>query len=156
MGRGRLFVNFFGAFSVVVTVALATPAHAAAGEPGPVPAPTIPGARERFLVVPFTNLPVRPGASRARTLDFLQAALPALIAERLPLHPVLRFAGSPALIDRGRLDEALARASAGGVRIVVAGSFARRPDWKIAVTVDIYDKGVKVVERTEAGGRDDV
>jgi tetratricopeptide (TPR) repeat protein len=157
MGRGRLFVNFFGAFSVVAAAAIPTRAHAAAGEPGmSVSAPSVPGAHERFLVVPFTNMPDRPGANRQHSLDFLQAALPALIAERLPIHPELRFAGSPSLVERGRLDEVVARAAAGGARFVVAGSFARQPGWKIEVTVAIYDKGLKVVERTEAGGRDDV
>lgn len=159
MGRGWQFVNFLGAFSLLwVLAADVSPARAAAGEPGGTmpPAPPVPGARQRFVTTPFTNTPVRPGASRARGLDFLQAALPALIAERLPLHPALRFGGPPALIERARFDETLARAAAAGVRFVVAGSFLRKPDWKLQVTVEIYDRGVKAGEASVVGGRDDV
>ena len=125
-------------------------------------------ARERFVVVPFAN------QSGQRSLDFLAAGLPAVVAERLPRHPRLRFAGVASLVEKGKLDEALARAAAGGTRWVVAGRYQRRPDWKIQVTVQVCgaapDGGggrgasasasasasVCVGEATAVGSRDDV
>jgi tetratricopeptide (TPR) repeat protein len=83
-------------------------------------------------VVPFVN----DGAPR--TLDFLQAALPALVTERLGRHPALRFTGPESIVERTRLDDALTRAAAAGTRFVVTGRFEKRPSWKIAVTVDVY------------------
>src|SRR5262249_35260525 len=118
MGRGRPSVNFFGTLAFLSVCAAAARPAAAAG-------------RERFTVAPFVNEGGR------RTLDHLQAGLPAIIADRLAMHPGLRFAGPAALVERSRLDETLARADAGGVRYVVTGSYDRRPDWKIRVVVDV-------------------
>ena len=109
--------------SVIVTVLVSLVAPRAMADTAP---------RERFVVVPFAN------QSGQRSLDFLAAGLPAVVAERLPRHPRLRFAGVSSLVEKGKLDEALARAAAGGTRWVVAGRYERRPDWKIQVTVQIF------------------
>jgi tetratricopeptide (TPR) repeat protein len=82
--------------------------------------------------VPFSNV------GGPRTLDFLQAGLPALVAERLGRHPSLRFAGAETIVERTRLDDALARAAATGTPYVVAGRYEKKPNWKLAVTVEVY------------------
>jgi tetratricopeptide (TPR) repeat protein len=109
--------------------------------------------RARFTVLPFAN------DGGPRTLDFLQAGLPALVAERLARHPALRFAGPEAIVERTRLADALERAAATGTRFVVAGRYEKRPNWKIAVTVEVY-AGVtppNVVGRGQIeGSKDDV
>src|SRR6185369_9105779 len=89
-------------------------------------------ARDRFVVTPFVN------QSGQRSLDFLQAGLPVLLAERLAGHPRLRFAGPPSYVEKVKLDEALARATAAGTKWVVAGHYERRPDWKLQISVEVY------------------
>ncbi|MDB4982590.1 MAG: Tetratricopeptide 2 repeat protein [Myxococcales bacterium] len=123
MGRSRLFVNFFGVFALFSGAARAW-AHALPDAPAP--------PRASFTVVPFAN------ADGPRTLDFLQAGLPVFVAERLARHPGLRFVGVETIVERTRLDDALARAAATGTRFVVAGRYEKRPNWKIAVTVEVY------------------
>jgi hypothetical protein len=156
MGRARLFVNFFGVFALILL------ARGAAGrnlDPGPAgdvraaakDAPAAP--RARFTILPFANV------GGPRTLDFLQAGLPALVAERLGRHPGLRFAGPETIVERARLDDALARAAATGTRFVVAGRYEKKPNWKIAVTVEVY-AGASPPNRLGAGeaegAKDDV
>jgi tetratricopeptide (TPR) repeat protein len=138
MGRARAYVNFIGILTLVLTTA------AQAEE-----APHV--ARARFSILPFAN------DGGPRTLDFLQAGLPALVAERLGRHPGLRLAGPEAIVERTRLDDALARAAATGLRYVVGGRFEKKPNWKIAVTVDVYTAGLPAnrVGRGEAEGSKD-
>jgi Flp pilus assembly protein TadD len=133
MGRARASVNFLGASFFILVVGTAHAEPKTAPGPDPKPAADAPrAARARFAVLPFAN------AGGPRTLDFLQAGLPALVAERLGRHPSLRFAGPEAIVERTRLDDALARAAATGTAYVVAGRYEKKPNWKIAVTVDVY------------------
>jgi tetratricopeptide (TPR) repeat protein len=143
MGRPRRHVNFFRTLAVggslsLLAAASVRPAHAAAAE------------RARFRVVAFAH------EGGPRSLDFLQAALPALVAERMALHPGLRFAGPSQLVDRAGLEETQARAAAAGVRYVVAGSYARRPDWRVRVAIDVYDGGQKAGHAEAEGAKDEV
>jgi tetratricopeptide (TPR) repeat protein len=143
MGRAVSSVNFFTALTLFfsATAVAASPpdasppadaGHASAKE-GAAASPT-PAAppRARFTVLPFAN------DGGPRTLDFLQAGLPALVAERLGRHPGLRFVGPESIVERTRLPDALARAAATNTRYVVSGRYEKRPNWKIAVTVEIY------------------
>jgi tetratricopeptide (TPR) repeat protein len=165
MGRGARLVNFFGAFAVILSLGAARSrasespsggqpdARAADAKPDARPEPraeTKPDAkagakpasgsaadapiqhRARFAILPFAN------AGGPRTLDFLQAGLPALVAERLARHGGLRFTGPETIVERARLDDALARAAATGTEFVVAGRYEKKPNWKIAVTVEVY------------------
>jgi Flp pilus assembly protein TadD len=125
MGRAVRLVNFFGACFLTL-IALAPGAAHAQTKPDAVP------HRARFTVLPFAN------AGGPRTLDFLQAGLPALVAERLGRHPGLRFTGPETVVERARLEDALARAAATGTDYVVAGRYEKKPNWKIAVTVEVY------------------
>jgi Flp pilus assembly protein TadD len=146
MFRRRFTVNLFGlAIAVFIVFSCVARAH------GQVV------ARDRFVVVPFVN------QSGQRSLDFLQAGLPVLLGERLARHPRLRFAGAPAYVEKVKLEEALARAAAGGTRWVVAGRYERRPDWKLQVTVELYAPGTgggaagaPVAKAQTVGSRDDV
>jgi len=137
MSRRRWSVNSFSALALVLL------ASARGAEAAPDP-------RARFVVTPFAA----PDAPRG--LAFLQAALPALIAERLALHPDLRFAGPPQIVERASLDEARARAAASGVRYLVAGSLARRPGAELRVEVDVYAGGQKAGHAEAEGPRGDV
>jgi len=101
-------------------------------------------ARARFTILPFAN------AGGPRTLDFLQAGLPALVAERLGRHPGLRFTGPETIVERARLDDALVRAAATGTQFVVAGHYEKKPNWKLAVSVEIY-AGATPANRIGAG-----
>jgi tetratricopeptide (TPR) repeat protein len=113
-------------------------------------------SRDRFVVVPFVN------QSGQRALDFLQAGLPVLLGERLARHPRLRFAGAPSYVEKVKLEEALARAAAGGTRWVVAGRYERRPDWRLQVTVELYAPGTgdgaagPVAKAEAVGSREDI
>jgi tetratricopeptide (TPR) repeat protein len=134
MGRRWHYVNFLGALAALCG-ALSGPAWAVpdAGAPqAAAPAATPVPTRARFTVIPFAN------DQGPRTLDFLQAALPALVAERLGRHPGLRFVGPESIVERTRLDDALTRAQATGTKLVIGGRFEKRPSWKLAVTVDVY------------------
>ncbi|HXI58895.1 MAG TPA: tetratricopeptide repeat protein [Polyangia bacterium] len=104
----------------------------ASPSPPPSPAAAQP-ARQPFMIAAFVN------KSGQRNLDFMQGGLPALIAERLEMAPALRFVGRSAMIERGSIDDALSRAAVAGARWVVSGQFEKRHDWKIAVSVEIYD-----------------
>jgi tetratricopeptide (TPR) repeat protein len=137
MFRRHVFVNFFGAVAALIFCALpAARAHAA--------------ERARFSVVPFVN------ESGQRGLDYMQGGLPALIAERLARHPDLRFAGPPALVERLRLEEALARAAASGTRFVLAGRFGKRGGSQLAVTVEVHTAGKIAGVGQAVGGRNAV
>ncbi len=125
MGRRGTGVNLLWAATVMAALA-AAPTVAAAP-----PAP----ARQPVLVAAFVN------QGGQRTLDFMRGGLPALIAERLAMAPALRFAGGPAMIERGSIDDTLVRAATAGARFVIGGAFEKRPDWKIAVSVDVYTVG---------------
>jgi Flp pilus assembly protein TadD len=93
--------------------------------------------RETFVIEPFKN------ANGFRALDYLETGLPALVAERLGHLAPLKFAGSDTVFGH----------ASGTPRWTVSGEFARRPDWKIAVTVRIKGTGVSV-EATRVGGKD--
>jgi len=153
MGRRGTGVNLLRAATVTAVVAaalsVARPARAADTADATPAAP----ARQSFLVAAFTN---RGGP---RTLDFLRGGLPAVIGERLAMAPALRFAGGPAVIERGSVDDTLARAAAAGARWVIGGAFEKRPDWKIAVSVDVHAVGEprRVAGHAEAvGSKEDV
>jgi tetratricopeptide (TPR) repeat protein len=159
MGRAVAPVNFLAAITLFLADATAharalpetPPADARTKDAAaPVPAPT---PRARFTVLPFAN------DGGPRTLDFMQAGLPALLAERLGRHPGLRFVGPEAIVERTRLEDALARAAATGTRFVVAGRYEKRPSWKIAVTVEVYGGGApaNVLGRGQIeGSKDDM
>ena len=99
------------------------------------------GQRETFAVEPFKN------SSGFRALDYLEAGLPALVAERLGHLAPLKFVGGETLFGH---------APAVAPRWTVSGEFARRPDWKIAVTVRIKGSGTAsaAVEATRTGATD--
>jgi Flp pilus assembly protein TadD len=80
-------------------------------------------ARQGFAVEPFRN------AQRIGALQHLSYGLPALIAERFGQVAPLRFAGRP---------ELFARTPPAGAAWLVGGTFERRPDWHVAVTVEIH------------------
>ncbi|HLK90548.1 MAG TPA: tetratricopeptide repeat protein, partial [Polyangia bacterium] len=80
-------------------------------------------ARQGFAVEPFRN------AQRIGALQHLSYGLPALIAERFAQAAPLRFAGRP---------ELFARTAPAGAAWLVSGTFERRPDWNVAVTVEIH------------------
>ncbi len=143
MGRARLSVNFLGFFVLFALPATRASAHALEDAPPPAPASTTTTTptRSSFTIVPFANV------DGPRTLDFLQAGLPAIVAERLARHPALRFTGAETLVERARLDETLARAATAGTRFVVAGRYEKRPSWKIAVTVEVYSSGAATPTR---------
>jgi len=124
------------ALAVAVCVS-SSPAHADTAEKKP---------RERFVVAPFVN------GNGWRALDYLQAGLPAIVAERLSRHPSLSLAGGTALVaaDRGSVDELVARAGAGGIPWVVTGRFERQPNWSIQVAVEVWPAG-ELVSRGPAG-----
>jgi Flp pilus assembly protein TadD len=98
-------------------------------------------ACETFVVEPFTN------SNGFRALDYLDAGLPALIAERLGHLAPLKFAGGETLFGH---------APAVTPRWTVTGEFARRADWKIAVTVRITgsSSAASSVEATQVGSTD--
>jgi Flp pilus assembly protein TadD len=98
-------------------------------------------ARETFVVESFKN------SNGFRALDYLETGLPALVAERLGHLAPLKFVGCETLFGH---------APALTPRWTVSGEFARRPDWKIAVTVRITGSGSasEAVEATRIGGKD--
>jgi len=98
-------------------------------------------ARETFVVESFKN------SNGFRALDYLETGLPALVAERLGHLAPLKFVGCETLFGH---------APAVTPRWTVSGEFARRPDWKIAVTVRITGSGSasEAVEATRIGGKD--
>jgi Flp pilus assembly protein TadD len=98
-------------------------------------------ARETFVVELFKN------ANGFRALDYLQTGLPALVAERLGHLAPLRFVGGDTLFGH---------VATVTPRWTVTGEFARRPDWKIAVTVRIRgtNSGASPVEVTKIGAKD--
>ena len=141
MGRAAAPVNFFGAcFLTLIALAPSVAYAQAKPEAKPDAAPH----RARFTILPFAN------AGGPRTLDFLQAGLPALVVERLGRHPGLRFTGPETIVERARLEDALARAAATGTAYVVAGRYEKKPNWKIAVTVEVYAGATPRPYRTKA------
>ncbi len=98
---------------------------------------------DSFVVEAFVNV------KRARTLDYLEAGLPALLAERLARHAPLRFVGGATLVERG---------AARGAKWIVGGGFDRRSDWKIAVSVEVRaaSNGEVVARALRVGPKDDV
>ena len=98
-------------------------------------------ARDTFVVDLFTN------SNGFRALDYLETGLPALVAERLGHLAPLKFVGAETLFGH---------APAVAPRWTVSGEFARRPDWKIAVTVRIKGSGgdSEAVEATRTGAKD--
>src|SRR5882724_1491451 len=136
-GSSRVFVLLAVLMAVLVAALALAPGAARAAAAVSVTRPS----RERFTVIPFT--PAAPAAATARRAvrrapDPLQAGLPALVAERLTRHPGLRFAGPSALLEKVKLDEALARAAATGTRWVVTGQYEKRPGGRMQVTVEVF------------------
>jgi Flp pilus assembly protein TadD len=113
-------------------VVAATAAHVHAQEFGPAaPAQPPPG----YIVVPFEN------KSPVKALDWQASALAMTVAEKLEVHPGLRPAYGPAVLDG--LDasfdpEKVARRARDlGAKWVFAGSFSR-PNWKAEVTLKLF------------------
>lgn len=109
------------------------------------PSPSELGRPEGFFVVPFVN------STKVKQLDWMAAALPVLIAEKLEEHPGLRPTYGPRVLDPSdavgtpEADERLAkRARDAGARYVVTGTFAR-PNWKSEVGLVLWE----VVEGAE-------
>ena len=98
-------------------------------------------ARETFVVELFKN------GNGFRALDYLETGLPALVAERLGHLVPLKFVGGETLFGH---------TATVTPRWTVTGEFARRPDWKIAVTVRIRGTGSAsaAAEVTRVGGTD--
>lgn len=96
--------------------------------------------RETFVVDPFDN------ANGFHALDYLQAGLPAFIAERLGNLSPLKFAGEPSIFGH---------AAGTNPRWTVKGAFVRQPDWKVAVTVRVEGRDGKSSEATRAGSKDE-
>jgi Flp pilus assembly protein TadD len=147
MGRARRTVNFLGVFALLCVPSVASARALEA------PATNAPPLRSTFTVVPFAN------DGGPRTLDFLQAALPALVAERMGLHPALRFAGAETLVERTRVDDELARAAARGVKVVLAGRYRKLANWQIDVAVEVWagaQPAKKLAEAHAGGTKDEV
>jgi Flp pilus assembly protein TadD len=101
-------------------------------------------ARQGFAVEPFRNV------QGIGALQHLSYGVPAVIAERFAQAAPLRFAGRPELFSRS---------APAGARWLVRGSFERRADWNVAVTVEIHAAGApeQVAARaTAVGGKDAV
>src|SRR5579863_7236687 len=99
-------------------------------------------ARQGFGVEPFRN------AQRIGALQHLSYGLPALIAERFAQVAPLRFAGRP---------ELFARTAPAGAAWLVGGTFERKPDWNVAVTVEIHRAGSPndlIASATRVGSKD--
>jgi Flp pilus assembly protein TadD len=98
------------------------------------------GQRETFVVDLFKNV------NDFRALDYLETGLPALVAERLGHLTPLKFAGAETLFGHAPVTP----------RWTVSGEFARRADWKIAVTVRVKgsDGTSENAEVTRIGGKD--
>jgi tetratricopeptide (TPR) repeat protein len=105
--------------------------------------------RETFVVAPFVN------TRHAAALGYLEAGLPAFVAERLGRHGPLRFAGGPDLIGRGKAD--------GEARWVLEGAFTRLPTGELEVRVVVRGQGtpgpgapgLASAEAVRAGNKDD-
>ena len=114
---------------------ICAPGVAVATQEGPT------AARETFVVEPFKN------ANGFRALDYLETGLPALVAERLGCLAPLKFVGGETLFGH---------AAAVTPHWTVTGEFARRADWKIAVTVRVKGSGgaSPAAEATRIGAKD--
>jgi len=147
--RGR--VGKFWGLALVCAggVALAQPGASPAPEVLQVPlgnhlTPDIPAVLpDGFAVLPFSN------RSGVKGLDWMSAAMPAVLADKLDAHPGLRRALPPAILPEGlpppagddaAVEGALAVAVAHnqGARWVFAGG-VRRPSWTFELTVRLYD-----------------
>ena len=125
--------------AVVTAGGHAAVAAGAAGATGEEPA-----ARQGFSVEAFRNV------QAIGALQHLTYGLPAVIAERFAQAAPLRFAGRPELFSR---------TPPAGARWLVRGSFERRADWNVAVTVEIHPAATpdQVAARaTAVGGKDAV
>ncbi len=99
--------------------------------------------RPTFVVHPFVN------AKGARSFTYLEAGLPAFIAERLAQHPPLRFVGGPSLLPR---------TPAPAAKWIVEGNFERLPDWQLEIHVKVRAAtGPDAVwgEATRVGAKDE-
>ncbi len=110
--------------------------HRAESSASVVPIPR----RETFVVESFEN------GNGFRALDYLQAGLPAFIAERIGALPPLKFAGDASIFGRP---------AGSNPRWTVKGSFARQADWSVAVTVRLEGRGGEQVEVTRLGAKAD-
>jgi tetratricopeptide (TPR) repeat protein len=103
------------------------------------------GQRDGFVVEPFVNV------KKARVFEHLSYGLPALLAERFGEQaPPLRFEGGAVIFARG---------TGAPAKWIVGGSYERKADWSIAVTVEVKkaDAPAEVLARaTRSGGKDDV
>ena len=124
----------------VLTVAVCMGRMASADEGRPaVSTPDIPRALPAaYIVLPFEN------ASGVKGLDWMRAALPVALAEKLEAHPKLRLAPSAeTIVPEGLppefIDEVVVAAAAHkvGARYVWTGAF-RRPDWKLELFVRLW------------------
>jgi tetratricopeptide (TPR) repeat protein len=122
-------------------------ARAADAPVAPTPAPAATPAPPGFGVEPFRNL------RRARALDHMTYGLPAFIADRLANTPLVRFESLP---------EVFPRLQPAAARYMVAGSFERRADWKLAVQVEVRaaispadPMGAVLASATRIGGVDE-
>lgn len=97
----------------------------ARGARGEAEAPQAPrqalNAPETFVVKPFVNV------KGARALSYMEAGLPALLAERLGRHAPLRFVGGPWLL----------RSTGAEARWVVEGAFERGEDRRLQLKVRV-------------------
>ena len=92
-----------------------------------------------FFVAPFVNY------TKVKQLDWMAAALPVLIAEKLEEHPGLRPVYGARVLDTTETpgtadsDDKLARRGRDlGARYLVGGTFAR-PNWKSEVTLQLFE-----------------
>lgn len=91
--------------------------------------------RETFVVAPFASSP------KVRSLEYLELAAPALIAERLGRLAPLRFVGGGALFGE----------TGAAPRWTVEGAIERQPDWKVAITVRLRRGTEAVASVTREG-----
>jgi Flp pilus assembly protein TadD len=129
--RGRA-VKSYGSALLLAAAMFVGMGRAHAGTPD-IPK-TLPDA---YLSLAFVN------ESGVQGLDWLRAALPAALGEKLEAHPSLRAAYGelvvpdgvpPALIDHSVVEAAAATA---GAKFVFTGSF-RRPNWKLELTLKLW------------------
>ena len=123
--------------AVAVLLLASAPAARAADESLPPPAP------ETFLVQPFAN------TRAVKSFSYLEAGLPALIAERFAQHGPLRFVGGPGIfVAAGAKNRPAAK-------WLVEGAFDRLPDWRVQVKVTIKGSGEEpAAEAVREGAKD--
>ncbi|MBI4510080.1 MAG: tetratricopeptide repeat protein, partial [Deltaproteobacteria bacterium] len=107
-----------------------------------------------YLVLPFEN------QSGVTGLDWMRAALPAALAEKLEAHPALRPTHGPMILPPGpplsevTEEEVRKRGSQADAKWVFTGAFSR-PQWKLEITLSLWSVeagGAALVgKRTERG-----